>query len=176
MHLLRRVYGAGPRHLIAIVIAIAFAVFGWLEIVRSSGGAAPTVAVWFVAAIVAHDLIVLPAYMGLRWAAHRGGRFHRRPHVRAPVFHHLVVPLVISIFLLIVWLPLILGLGFYRGITGLSLEPYLARWGLICAGLFVASGLLYGLRALRARGRPEVALPAEHGTHPGAGEASSPSA
>ncbi|MBA3860866.1 MAG: hypothetical protein H0X56_02735 [Solirubrobacterales bacterium] len=40
--------------------------------------------------------------------------------------------------------------GSYEGATGLQPTPYLERWLAITAVLFVASGLLYALRARRS--------------------------
>ena len=133
-----RRYGAGPRHLIAVVVMLAFAVYGAVRIFQATSSAAVTVAVWFVLAIVAHDFAFVPLY-GL---LHRLGRRVLGP--RAVTY--VAVPAAIAGLLALAWLPLILGVGLYRFITTLPIDPYLPRWALITAALFGLSALLYAVR------------------------------
>ena len=64
---------------------------------------------------------------------------------------HLWVPACLSGLLLVGFFPLILRLqpGRYRAATGHSPGPYLVRWLLLTAGMFLVSGLVYGLGAIR---------------------------
>jgi hypothetical protein len=132
-----RRYGAGPRHLVAVLITLAFALYGWVRIFQSTTSAAGTVAVWFVLAIVAHDLVFLPLYSVLQRI---GGR------VLGPRAGYVAVPAAISALLLLAWLPLVLGLGLYRFITTLSIDAYLGRWVVVTIALFALSGIVYAVR------------------------------
>jgi hypothetical protein len=133
-----RRYGAGPRHLLAVLLTLAFAAYGWVRIFQATGNAAITVVVWFVLAIAAHDLAFLPAYTALRRLAGRllGPRGAS----------YVAVPVAIAVLLLVAWLPLVLGVGLYRFATTLSVDAYLLRWALIAAGLLALSGVVYAVR------------------------------
>jgi len=115
-----RLYGSRPRHLVAILIALAFAVYAWTRIVQN--GHAQETLVWFVGAILAHDLILFPLYRLIYEIAYRTGRVQRRPRARVPILRHIVAPTVISALLLLAWVALILQPGksaaTYRAITG----------------------------------------------------------
>jgi len=137
---LRRAYGAGPLHLLSTLASLALAAYAFSRIF--AGAQAANVVVWFVGALVAHDLIALPLYTALDRLA-RGRRMRAVNHVR--------VPALLSGFAFIVFFPLILGLGDgrYERATTLSQDVYLGRWLLLCGALFAASALLYALRARR---------------------------
>lgn len=152
-----RLYGAGPRHLLAMLITLAFVGYGWARLVQNGQGR--MVLIWFVGAVLAHDLILFPLYRGAYEVARRATGVPEHGRARVPILLHLVVPAVISLLLLLVWVPLILQPGdsatTYGNITGVSSDPFLGRWALISVGLFVASALIY---ALRARTRPSPAV------------------
>jgi hypothetical protein len=133
-----RRYGAGPRHLLAVLVTLAFATYGWVRIFESTANAAVTVVVWFLLAIVVHDLAFLPLYGLLRRAGAR---------VLGPrVISYVAVPAAIATLLLVAWLPLVLGVGLYRFVTTLPIDAYLLRWALIAAGLFLISAIAYAVR------------------------------
>lgn len=141
---LARLYGSRPRHLAAVLLAFALGAYGWVRIAQH--GHLRDVVIWFVGAILAHDIVLFPLYRLAYEVARRS---------RVPALAHLVVPAAASGLLLGVWLPLILQPGRsaarFKAITGVSSDPYLARWALITAGLFAASAAVYAARALRAR-------------------------
>ena len=103
-----------------------------------------------------HDIVFLPLYTGTYRLTWRLGRVHQDKRRRVPVVHHLVVPTVLSVLLLLAWLPLILRLSEanYRPTTGMTEEPYLGRWLAVTAALFVISGVVYAVRAARLRRAP----------------------
>ena len=138
---LGRAYGAGPLHLLSHVVALALAAYAFTRIF--AGGQPWNVVLWFVGALVVHDLIAFPLYTGLNRLA-LGRRMRSINYVR--------VPALLSGFSLIVFLPLILGLGDgrYERATTLSQDVYLGRWLLLCGAMFVLSGLLYAVRSRRA--------------------------
>ncbi len=143
---LARAYGAGPVHLAGVVVGLALAVYGVARIFQHSH--VEQVVLWFVLVIVAHDLVLLPLYTLLA----RGAL--RVVGVRRPaLLPHVVAPALISLLLFIVWFPLIVGKGRLTSLSTLPLDGYLSRWLILSAGLFVGSGLLYGLRAAREHRR-----------------------
>jgi hypothetical protein len=141
----RRRYGASPLHLVAHLAALAAAGWALLQIVRTLDAAAE-VLVWLGAAVVLHDLVLLPAYSGLdRVAARASG----------PAINHVRVPAALSLLLLLVFLPVISGRGSraFERAGGAPFEGYLGRWLLVTAGFFAVSAALYAVRRPR-RPRP----------------------
>jgi uncharacterized membrane protein len=106
-----------------LVHGLLFAVFGWavLQLVDARG--ARDIVLWFVLAIVLHDLVLLPFYTALD----RLGR-------GLPVPPNAVrIPAALSGLLLLVFFPAILGRN------GVDSEGYLERWLLVTALLFAGS-------------------------------------
>jgi hypothetical protein len=154
-----RIYGSSPAHL--LLALGAFAVAGYAALRAFEKGPPLAQAGWFVGAIVSHDLVLLPLYsltlLGLLLAV--GGSAARRGRplspARALVLNHLRVPAALSLLLLLLFFPLVLGLseGGYRAASGLSTEPFLERWLLLSAALFALSGAVLVIRLDRARRR-----------------------
>ena len=137
---LRRAYGAGPLHLLSTLAALALAAYAFTRIF--AGAQPANVVAWFAGAVVAHDVVAFPLYTALDRLA-RGSRTRGVNYVR--------VPAVLGGLAFVVFFPLILGLGGgrYERATTLSQDVYLGRWLLLCAALFVASALVYAVRARR---------------------------
>ncbi|MGN9811332.1 hypothetical protein ACTMSW_18460 [Micromonospora sp. BQ11] len=145
---MRAVYGAPLRHL--LLMAGAFAVAGWVLLRIAGESTAGAILLWFVGAVVAHDLVLFPAYA----AVDRVLRARVAAAVDGPSpLNHVRVPALAAGLLFLVYLPGILAQGrdTYRAATGLEREPLLGRWLLLTAALFLASGLAYGVRQWRAR-------------------------
>ncbi|MGY4909411.1 hypothetical protein [Micromonospora aurantiaca (nom. illeg.)] len=147
----RRGYGAAPWHL--LLLLGCFAVTGWIALRLAGEPAAGRMLLWFVGAVIAHDLLLFPFYAlvdrALRAAVGGPGRRSALNHVR--------VPALASGLLLLVYLPGILGLGgdTYTAATGLTPQPLLARWLLASAAIFAVSAALYALRHRRGTMRPQ---------------------
>ena len=159
-------YGSSPAHLLLGLAALV--VSAWAVVQAFGQGPPLSLAKWFVGSILAHDLVLLPTYslaliVLLRVFAGRedGDRAGPSPR-RLLVLNHLRVPAGLSLLLLLLFFPFILGLaeGGYRGVSGLSTEPYLPRWLLLSGGLFLLSGLLLAVRLVRGPGRPVGDAPA----------------
>jgi hypothetical protein len=137
---LRRVYGAGALHLLSTLAALALAAYAFTRIF--AGMQPANVVAWFAGAIAAHDLIAFPTYTALDRLA-RGRRIRGVNYVR--------VPALLGGLVLVVFAPLILGLGDgrYERATTLSQDVYLGRWLLLCSVMFAASALTYAVRARR---------------------------
>ena len=153
MRRLRYEYGAGPIHLMFAVAS--FAVIAWaLSTAIDVVGDPKNFLLWLAAAIVLHDLILLPLYSLAGLLARGALRTHGgRERLRVAALNHLRVPALLSGAALVVWFPLVLGLreGTFERLTGRSNGIYLERWLLLTAVLFLASALLLALRARRLR-------------------------
>jgi len=115
------------------------------------------IAIWFVAAVVAHDLVLFPLYaladrsvaVALSWRTSRRGTF------AVPAVNHVRLPVLASGVLLLIFFPAILQQGdaTYLRASGLHEQTtYLDRWLLITGGLFLVSAAGYAARvALAAR-------------------------
>jgi hypothetical protein len=151
----QRLYGAGPAHAVWMTASFAFA--GYL-LTRILGASHPGwLLLWFVGAIILHDLVFLPLYSVLD----RVLTSRRRGEVSAPQgltwINHVRVPAVISGVLLLVTFPLVLRLSdhAYATASGLHESVYLIRWLLVTAGLFAVSAVLYLVRRARWRRRAQ---------------------
>jgi hypothetical protein len=138
-----RRYGASPLHLLAHLVALALA--GWALLQLADMRAFANVVAWLVAAVVLHDLVLLPAYSGVDRAARRSA---------GPAINFVRVPAGISLLLLVVFWGTIgdRGDGAYRRASGLGYDGYAERWLLATAALFTAAALLYLARRYRSGG------------------------
>jgi hypothetical protein len=151
---LRRRYGAGPLHLLALLASLAVAgaaVLGWFDRAHE----ATSVLEWFLAAIVAHDLVLVPLYTALDRLAF-GPRSALGRRSGAAVVNptpFLRVPTMLSLLLLGVFFPVIFGLGRRAELaaSGIAESGYLARWLLLCAAMYAMSGVAYALALRRTR-------------------------
>lgn len=137
-----------PLHLLALLVCFALSAYAVLLVSGS-----PTVgwmAVWFAAAVVAHDLVLFPIYS-------TADRTLRRARVPAPValVNHIRVPALAAGLLFLLFLPGILqrGSGTFRAATGQTQDPFPERFLLVTAGLFVASGIVYAVQSARTSRR-----------------------
>ena len=111
----------------------------------SSAKAATGIAIWLVAAVVLHDLLLFPLYSGLDRGARRV--------LRGLAVNYVRVPAGLSLLLLGVFFATVAGKGArtYHAVSGRSFDGYAVRWLAVTVALFAASGLTYLVR--RARGR-----------------------
>jgi hypothetical protein len=136
-------------HLVAVLSCLALAAYA-VSRTLDDLPTAVRIAVWFVGAAVAWDLVLGPLLAlgdrGLR-------RVLRRPLAGVVPLNHVRVPVLLSALLLLVSAPLVLrrSQGVYGPKTGLSQDPYLGRWLAVSAVVFAVSALLFGLRVLRTR-------------------------
>ena len=151
MTLFGRLYRNGPLHLLGHLALFALA--AWVVGNLLDAGGALNILVWFVGAILVHDMLFLPLYGGLDRLATKvlprgGGRTAAWP---IPMINHVRVPVVLSAVLFLVWFPLILGLSAdaFEGTSGVRPDGYLERWLVVTAVLFALSGLLYLVRLAR---------------------------
>lgn len=151
----RDFYGSTPLHLLTMVTG--FALLGYLIVTagpttlwKPEGTWWKSMALWFAAAIIFHDLILFPIYS----LADRllDGPRNRRRQPRVSARNHLRVPALGSGLILLVFLPDIIKQGAtkYFEDTGLTQEPFLGRWLMLSAIMFGASALIYIVRFVAA--------------------------
>ncbi len=146
----RAFYGANPLHLLALLGCFALA--GYAAVATASDPSWPVMLLWFIGAVIAHDLVLFPLYAladrsltaGLR--ALRSG--HRRPAARVPAVNYLRLPMLGTGLLFLLFFPGIIEQGrqTYLDATGQTQEPYLSRWLLLTAAMFALSALSYAAR------------------------------
>jgi hypothetical protein len=161
----RRVYGASPLHLLALFASLLIcgaALAGWFD---DTGTSTERILIWFVGAIVGHDLVLVPLYSLLDRIAFGafGGRGSpvlapaRAPAgaapERSPGWVYVRVPAMLSGLLGLVFFPEILRLGnqTFHAASGMTQDVYLVRFLLTCGGLFAISAVAYAVSVGRAR-------------------------
>jgi hypothetical protein len=145
----RERYGAGPLHLLAVLVSFAIAAYA-LERALELTSNPDRILLWLAGSIVAHDLLLFPLYALLGVLASGVLLRGRRDRLHVAALNHLRVPALLSGLLLLVWYPLVAGpadRGFMR-LTGLSKDVYLERWLLLTAALFAVSAAIFALRLL----------------------------
>lgn len=149
-------YGASPLHLLALLAAFALAGYALRAVVVAHQWRG--FAIWFIVAIIGHDLLLFPLYSLAdlsvrRLIPGRAAPGTGRPAV--PVINYLRVPAGFALLLLVVWFPLILGLSAtsYQRASGLGTGSYLWRWLAVTGVMFALSAASYALALRRARGR-----------------------
>lgn len=150
MRFWRRLYGANPLHLLAVIGC--FALSGYVVSLLWEDPTWPALLIWFVGAVIAHDLVLYPLYaladqpvVLSRWARRRYGR--GRP-VLVPAINHVRVPVLGSAVLGLIYLPTITrhGEDAFRFTAGLGMEGIFENWLLITAALFLGSAVIYAAR------------------------------
>ncbi|MEP6952749.1 MAG: hypothetical protein ABI950_01660 [Solirubrobacteraceae bacterium] len=146
MSRIRERYGASPLHLLGHLVV--FAITLWAISHVFDGREPWNFVVWFVAAALLHDLLLLPFYSVLDRVA------QALPGPRSAV-NFVRVPALMSGVMLLVYFPRILDRapGNYTRVSGFDPEGYMRNWLLITAALFMASALLYVGRSAAARRR-----------------------
>jgi len=173
----RKAYGAHPLHLLTLMAS--FALVGYAISLLGVGSLWndrvwwQSIIVWFLGAIVLHDLVLFPFYaladrsLGAGWRAVTGRASRATPNV--PARNYVRLPVMASGLLLLLFFPGIIRQGSvtYRNATGLTQEPYLARWLALTGVFFGVSAVAYGARtwSMRRHRRPvTVAAPTRGST------------
>ncbi|HXY44086.1 MAG TPA: hypothetical protein VEH29_07850 [Acidimicrobiales bacterium] len=143
---LRRHYGAGPLHLVGVLACFAIAAYAVTRVLGQTGWKG--IFLWFVACLIAHDLIGWPIYALADRALVGAERRHPGSRALVPWINHVRVPTVISGVLLAMFFPLIFRLSnaYYEGSTGFNENVYLVNWLAVSGILFGASAFIYMVR------------------------------
>lgn len=148
---LRAFYGEHPLHL--LLLLACFALTGYVATHVAAIPAWPTILIWFLAAVIGHDLVLFPVYAVVDRSATtllalvRRGRAAARPP-RVPAVNYIRIPLLGTGLTFLLFLPGIIRQGAvtYHAATGETQQPFLQRWLLVCAAMFVASAVVYAIR------------------------------
>jgi hypothetical protein len=163
-------YGSNPLHLLGTIAALALA--GYVVIVLGPQALWnpkvwwQSIAVWFLAAIIAHDLILFPLYaladrsVTAALAAVRVRRAGPSAGVpRVSPLNYLRVPTLATGLSLLLFFPGIIqqGQSSYVAASGQNQQPFFARWLLLVAALYGLSALAYAARlAVAGRRRDQT--------------------
>ena len=159
----RRLYGEDPLHL--LVLIGCFALAGYVVVLVYPDPSAPWLLVWFLGAVIAHDLVLYPLYALAdqpltlaRWARRRFGP--SRPPLLAAT-NHLRVPALGAGVLFLIYLPTITGRGAdaFAFTAGHPMTGQFQNWLLSTALLFLGSAVIYAVRLGRAARRVRPAPP-----------------
>jgi hypothetical protein len=159
-------YGNNPLHLLGTIAAWALA--GYVVILLGPHALWnhkvwwQSIAVWFLAAIVAHDLVLFPLYaladrsftgalagVRNRWAG---------PPPRVSPLNYLRVPTLAAGLSLLLFFPGIIQQGrfSYIAATGQNQQPFFGRWLALVAAVYSVSALAYAARLATAGRRGQT--------------------
>ena len=165
-----KIYGSGPGHLLLMTAGFAVLAAAVATMTPAALWNAESwwqsIAVWFVIAIIAHDLIAFPLYAVADRALQRGTRAHNGH--RSAAVNYVRIPSMAATLTLLVFLPGIIEQGgpAYQAATGQTQGPFLTRWLWLTATFFAISAVTFGLRSLRRRVTTSPPHPPKRGRHP----------
>lgn len=115
-----------------------------------------SILVWFLGAVVLHDLILFPLYLISDHSAAAAWRALHSRRSSPPLVHpvnYLRLPIMGSGLLFLLFFPGIIeqGSGAYHRATGQTQAPYFDRWLLLTAAMFLVSAIVYAIRTAIAR-------------------------
>ena len=154
----RRLYGERPLHLVVLLLCFLVSAYAASRILGDP--AALRIAIWFLGAAIAFDLVLSPAaalldrgLVALRGRREASARMASSRSV-SPV-NYVRLPLALSALLLLLYTPVIFQRSEepYLVASGLTQDPYLERWVGISVALVLLSALAYAVAVLRARRR-----------------------
>lgn len=146
-------YGAEPLHLVALLASFLLTGYAVLRVVEV---VSPwSFVIWFLGAVIVHDLVLLPVYSLIEMVVRRTTRSRVARAAGRSSLNYVRVPGMLSALLLLVWFPLILKLApaSYESNAGLRPDPYLERWLLVSGAMFIVSGTVFVVQRGRARGQ-----------------------
>jgi hypothetical protein len=146
-------YGAGPLHLLGVAACFAITAYAVSQML---GRGILFIAIWVLAAALLHDLVLFPLYAGSDRLAGLLARLARSSTTRPnPVsaLNYVRFVVVFAALQLLVWLPLILGLGGLARVSGQPQDGYLERWLGLSLLVALGAGLVYTVRRRLASGR-----------------------
>ncbi|WP_134739485.1 hypothetical protein [Nocardioides sp. 503] len=151
-----RAYGASGWHLALmlgslVVVAYVVATVG-LDALWDPDVWWQSIAVWFVGAVVLHDLVLFPLYALADRLLTRGRTTAPDP-ARVPLVNHVRVPSLVAALTFLLFFPGILRRGgdTYVNATGLDQDPFLLRWLLLVLAAYFVSAAVYAVRWVRVR-------------------------
>lgn len=149
-----KLYGSHPLHLLTMLSGLAL--LGYIlatfkpATLWNPEAWWQSIAVWFAAAVVAHDLVLFPIYALVDRLL---SRRVTKPHLKVAAHNHIRIPAMGAALTLLIFLPGIIqqGAATYQAATGQTQQPFLGRWLLLTAAMFAISALVYAARLVVAR-------------------------
>lgn len=143
--MIRRFYGSHPLHLLALLCC--FALTGYVAMRIADEPALPRILLWFVGAVIGHDLILFPLYA----LGDRSVRIFRPTPL--PLHNYIRIPALGAGLMFVMFFPGIIqqGAARYHTSTGQTQAPFLERWLLLTAAMFAISAIIYAIRLRRKR-------------------------
>jgi hypothetical protein len=154
---LRQVYGAHPLHLLALLGCFALA--GDVAVHLVDAPLLVRMIIWFLAAVIGHDLVLFPLYaLADRSLSGVLRLLPSAPRKGVPVvapLNYLRTPALGAGLTFLLFLPGIIqqGTQTYFAATGQTQAPYLGRWLLLVAAMFIVSAVVYAI-STRVAGAP----------------------
>ncbi len=158
--LVRRLYGDRLLHLVVVLGALALGAYT-ISVLGVHQLFNPrvwwqSIAVWFVIAVIGHDLILFPLYALAERLLPKGRSAARPAKPRAaPPTNYIRLPTLATGLTFLLFFPGIIQQGAftYTAATGLTQEPFLARWLLLTAAFYLTSAACYMVRIVTTRTR-----------------------
>ncbi|ETW22155.1 hypothetical protein [Mycobacterium gastri] len=155
-----RHYGAHPLHLLTMLSG--FALLGYLlatfkpATLWNPDTWWQSIAVWFAAAVIGHDLLLFPLCALADRVLPAPGRRPGRSQPEISARNHIRIPALGAGLTLLIFLPGIIeqGAPTYLAATGQTQQPFLGRWLLLTAGMFGVSAVVYAVRRAVAHKQP----------------------
>lgn len=152
----RALYGAGAPHALTMMSCFALAAYA-TSVLGFSALWGPdawweSILVWFVGAVILHDLVLFPLYALVDRSIRDGlqvvQRHRSHPAPRVSPLNYVRLPVLAVGLLFLLFFPGILeqGASSYLDATGQTQEPFLRRWLLLAAVIFGASAIGYAAR------------------------------
>lgn len=152
---LRRLYGARLLHLAGLVAVVGVSAYAVVQVAGRPDFRA--MAIWFLGAVILHDLVFLPAYSAVNGVVASAGPVRRRGRRVLAVLNHLRAPVALAAVLFIIFYPSILqkSEGGLLGNAGYGTDPFLDRWVWASVALLAGSLLLLAVSLARSGSRSE---------------------
>ena len=149
----RRLYGAGPLHLVVLVVTLGVAAYAVVTLLGGEQASWLRIGVWFLAAVFVNDLVLNPLAAVLDGVLRGALRWLPETPAAPTTVNHIRVPLLGAVLTFLVFLPGIVRQGepVVVGQTGLDQSPFLLRWVLLVVGMIAVSALVLALRTRRVR-------------------------
>lgn len=171
----RAFYGAHPLHLLALLASFALVAYVFTTVGPTSLWSSTwwqSILVWFLGAVLLHDVVLFPLYaladMSLA-AGVRAMRGHRTSPSTVPALNYVRIPAMASGLLFLLFFPGIIkqGADTYLAATGQTQAPFLHRWLLLTAIAFALGAVAYAARLGLAPDRSPPSSQARHIDPPG---------
>jgi len=151
---LRRAYGARMLHLAGMLAVLGIAAYAIAQVAGRPDFR--QMVIWFLGAVVLHDIVLLPAYSAANRAIGAAGPVRRRSARAVAALNHLRAPVALAGLLFLLFWPSILQKaepGFLTNVD-YGTDPFPDRWIWASVVLVGVSLVLLAVSLARRRGGP----------------------